>query len=252
MRIFGFLFLSLCSFFSYASDSALSITLVKNSVILSFPQATRLDSALLESLNYSNIYAYPLGLILSDDEKKNTVIQQQEKLSQQLSKLGEYSPFLSWTESTYQLNSSLLINQLAQLSFVSRLFIPLDIDEIRIKKENNPLLSGQFSLFVPERPTTITVLGLTLSPKPQTLSYIENGSVKDYLHNVDVSSQANTSQVYVIQPDGVVQIASNNQWQKNTVSIAPGATIFIGFNELPDSLSSIHQDIIQLLRNKVN
>ena len=258
MRIFIFLCFSLFSLSSLANSSleknnnGLSVSLIQEKLLLTFEQPTRLETLLQQIQLHTKIGLYPTGSILSNDDYQDDINKVKQATLEQLNQFSLSSPLFSKQETPYKKEADTLSHQLDSFSFVSRLFIPLDYDLIRIKKENNPKLTGNYSLYIALRPNTITVLGAIDSSLPVTISYQENKSVDDYLIHISTTNNANTSQIYVIQPDGEVQIATNNYWQHNTTSIAPGATVFIGFSDLPNQFSTLNDDIVELLRNKVN
>nr|VVV02845.1 hypothetical protein AW0309160_00170 [Aliivibrio wodanis] len=264
MRIFIFLCFSLFSLSSLANSSlvvnssleknsnGLSVTLTQENLLLTFEQSARLEAVLQQTQLHTQIGRYSVGSILSSDDHQGDINKVKQATLEQLNQFSLSSPLFSKQETPYKKEADTLSHQLNSFSFVSRLFIPLDYDLIRIKKESNPKLTGNYSLFIAQRPKTITVLGAIDSSLPVTLDYQQRAKVEDYLTQINTTSNANTSQIYVIQPDGEVKIATNNYWQHNTTSIAPGATVFIGFADLPTQLSTLNDDIVELLRNKVN
>jgi hypothetical protein len=48
--------------------------------------------------------------------------------------------------------------------------VNLDPDEVRVTENGNPTLEGEYTLWLPAKPTTVTVMGLISSPgkKPFT------------------------------------------------------------------------------------
>ena len=110
-----------------------------------------------------------------------------------------------------------------------------------------------FSLYLEQRSENVQVIGAL--DNPLTIPLIEHGSINDYLKLIPQGSLGTTvddSFVYVIQPDGHVKKAPYAYWNNSQTYLAPGAMIFIGFDSLPSSYSSLNQDIAELLRNKVN
>ena len=60
--------------------------------------------------------------------------------------------------------------QLQALKVTGRQKVNLDPDEVRVTEKGNPTLEGEYTLWLPVKPTTVTVMGLVSSPgkKPFT------------------------------------------------------------------------------------
>ena len=99
-------------------------------------------------------------------------------------------------------------------------------------------------------PNAITVIGAIESNSPIVLPLIEHTSIDNYLKQVELSTNADNTQIAVIQPDGFVQMTEFTLWKNNPVYLAPGAVVYVPFSSLPSELSSLNESIIQLLRNK--
>ncbi|MGN2615648.1 capsule biosynthesis GfcC family protein [Aliivibrio fischeri] len=100
------------------------------------------------------------------------------------------------------------------------------------------------------RPTSVSFFGAIDSESSISIPFIEHASIDDYLDSLPLSSTADTSTVYVIQPDGVVQTTEFSVWQNKPAYLAPGASVYIPLGGLPSDFSSLNTSIVQLLRNK--
>lgn len=128
-------------------------------------------------------------------------------------------------------------------------FIPLDYDAIRLNKKLNPLLSGEYHLYLAIRPNDVLVIGAT--QKPTTLRWQPRLSAKQYLDNTALIDSHQKDYAVVIQPDGTVEQHPITYWNRDHRDVAPGATIFIGYGDLPSDYKLLNQEMINLLRNKV-
>lgn len=168
--------------------------------------------------------------------------------------------------------AKLVKQQLASFQYLNRVFIELDRNAVISQSDKNPLLVSSsnankssaaikrastsqtqaFSLYLPQRPTSIQLMGAM--KESVTMNLIEHGTLNDYLDalpNGFVGESADKSVAYVIQPDGLVQTIQYAYWNEQPVYLAPGAIVFMAFYSLPSEYSTLNQDIVDLLRHKV-
>ncbi|MEZ8229362.1 capsule biosynthesis GfcC family protein [Vibrio splendidus] len=169
--------------------------------------------------------------------------------------------------------ANLVRQQLASFQYLNRVFIELDRNAVISQSDKNPLLVSSshtnkpsstaikrastsqtqaFSLYLPQRPTSIQLMGAM--KESVTMNLIEHGTLNDYLDalpNGFIGESADKSVAYVVQPDGVVQTIQYAYWNEQPVYLAPGAIVFMAFYSLPPEYSTLNQDIVDLLRHKV-
>ncbi len=163
--------------------------------------------------------------------------------------------------------ANLVRQQLASFQYLNRVFIELDRNAVISQSDKNPLLvssfnlektsatqakTQRFSLYLPQRPTSIQLMGAM--KESVTMNLIEHGTLNDYLDalpNGFIGESADKSVAYVVQPDGVVQTIQYAYWNEQPVYLAPGAIVFMAFYSLPSEYSTLNQDIVDLLRHKV-
>ncbi|PMH10138.1 capsule biosynthesis GfcC family protein [Vibrio splendidus] len=169
--------------------------------------------------------------------------------------------------------ANLVRQQLASFQYLNRVFIELDRNAVISQSDKNPLLVSSshtnkpssatikrastsqtqaFSLYLPQRPTSIQLMGVM--KESVTMNLIEHGTLNDYLDalpNGIIGESADKSVAYVVQPDGVVQAIQYAYWNEQPVYLAPGAIVFMAFYSLPSEYSTLNQDIVDLLRHKV-
>ncbi|MEJ2767029.1 capsule biosynthesis GfcC family protein [Photobacterium sp. MCCC 1A19761] len=142
----------------------------------------------------------------------------------------------------------LLIERLQSLTFQQRVFSMVDYDQIRITPSLNPLITENMLLILPPRPKDILVLGAVSSP--QQIFWRERTSAREYLTQLSLLDNPENSEVVVIQPDGIVEHHPIAYWNHEHRDIAPGATLYLGFQNLPSGFASLNEDIINLLRHR--
>ncbi|MEZ8270406.1 capsule biosynthesis GfcC family protein [Vibrio splendidus] len=169
--------------------------------------------------------------------------------------------------------ANLVRQQLASFQYLNRVFIELDRNVVISQSDKNPLLVSSsptnkpsstaikrastsqtqaFSLYLPQRPTSIQLMGVM--KESVTMNLIEHGTLNDYLDalpNGFIGESADKSVAYVVQPDGVVRTIQYAYWNEQPVYLAPGAIVFMAFYSLPSEYSTLNQDIVDLLRHKV-
>ncbi|OEF35650.1 capsule biosynthesis GfcC family protein [Vibrio splendidus] len=123
------------------------------------------------------------------------------------------------------------------------------------KKPASPKSTEQqhFELYLTARPTSVNVVGAV--KQAQTLPLVEHAQLDNYLTRLpkgQLLDIADNSTAFVIQPDGQVNEISYAYWNSKPAYFAPGAIIFIAFDSLPSEFSTLNQDIVELLRHKVN
>ncbi|MDH5918941.1 capsule biosynthesis GfcC family protein [Vibrio splendidus] len=124
-----------------------------------------------------------------------------------------------------------------------------------LKKPASPKSTEQqhFELYLTARPTSVNVVGAV--KQAQTLPLVEHAQLDNYLTRLpkgQLLDIADNSTAFVIQPDGQVNEISYAYWNSKPAYFAPGAIIFIAFDSLPSEFSTLNQDIVELLRHKVN
>ncbi|ENM3814776.1 capsule biosynthesis GfcC family protein [Vibrio paracholerae] len=149
-----------------------------------------------------------------------------------------------------------LRNELRKRNFAKRALIPLDPDVIRTVSGHNPLLNGEFALYLPylSDSQTVTVLGAVHHSEPQ--KWKAHYSARDY---VQQAKWINTTlgELTIIQPNGEVQTHSVGYWNAHPRTVLPGAIIYVPFTTTLFSsinrteLKHINQQVVELLRHQL-
>ncbi|MFS1903913.1 capsule biosynthesis GfcC family protein [Vibrio lentus] len=271
--------------FSYASAASnvvspsikTTIELPLQGVTLEYKANVRLLQVLDDANASSNENAsgsigyFPLSAQLFD--KTNTEANESNKANQAIEakKRNVFNQLDAF--SVEEPEAKLVKQQLASFQYLNRVFIELDRNAVISQSDKNPLLVSSsntnkpsstaikrastsqtqaFSLYLPQRPTSIQLMGVM--KESVTMNLIEHGTLNDYLDalpNGLIGESADKSVAYVVQPDGVVQTIQYAYWNEQPVYLAPGAIVFMAFYSLPSEYSTLNQDIVDLLRHKV-
>ena len=125
---------------------------------------------------------------------------------------------------------SLLISRLRQTSPVGRLIIEADPIELKTDPFINLFLKDEDKLFIPKRPSSVSVVGEIYTPSSHTFkSYT---SVKEYIRfSGGLRQTADTSEIFIIQPNGesigIARLAGRS------TDLMPGSTIVVPRNTRP-------------------
>ncbi|MEZ9476194.1 capsule biosynthesis GfcC family protein [Vibrio splendidus] len=257
----------------------LTVELPVQGITLQYSQPTRLEQVLTDANTNGALGYFPLSAQLFDRNAQPQV----DKVKQQvLDKLKHFS--------LQEPQATSVIKQLESFDYQARYFVELDQNAVMSQADKNPLLVSKkptvgstqlataskqsamalkkpasqgvsaksteqqhFELYLTARPTSVNVVGAV--KQAQTLPLVEHAQLDNYLTRLpkgQLLDIADNSTAFVIQPDGQVNEISYAYWNSKPAYFAPGAIIFIAFDSLPSEFSTLNQDIVELLRHKVN
>ncbi|ATL93178.1 hypothetical protein CK911_10400 [Aeromonas sp. CU5] len=144
-----------------------------------------------------------------------------------------------------------LLQELDKVPVSGRLSIALDPAKSRIDPNGNPLLKGQYTLFVASRPDFIYFVGLINGRSKQPLQ--SGASLASYWQDYHLLAGAAQNEAFLIQPDGSISRVPVANWNKLHREPMAGATLFVGFDPqlLPEQYRDINIRITNLLANRV-
>ncbi|UTT85789.1 capsule biosynthesis GfcC family protein [Vibrio pelagius] len=265
---------SLESHAQQAQQPQLSVELPVQGVTLNYTQPVRLEQVLNDANANGALGYFPLSAQLFDRNAQQQVDTLKEQVLEQLNQLALQEP-----------QARSVITQLESFDYQARYFVDLDRNAVISQPEKNPLLvskdmsllkngslskeealesaslhvseqpnqAQRFDLYLTSRAIDVTVVGAVKQTHKLTL--IEHGQLDNYLSKLpkgELLEIADKSTAFVIQPDGHVDEISYAYWNTEQAYFAPGAILFIAFDSLPSEFSTLNQNIIELLRHKVN
>ena len=250
----------------------LTVELPIQGITLQYSQPTRLEQVLTDANANGALGYFPLSAQLFD---RNAQPQVHNVKQQVLDKLKHFS--------SQEPQAKSVIKQLESFDYQARYFVELDQNAVMSQADKNPLLVSKkptvaskqsaaalkkpasqgvsaksaeqqhFELYLTARPTSVNVVGAV--KQAQTLPLVEHAQLDNYLTRLpkgQLLDIADNSTAFVIQPDGQVNEISYTYWNSKPAYFAPGAIVFIAFDSLPSEFSTLNQDIVELLRHKVN
>lgn len=234
----------------------LSVELPVQGITLNYSQPVRLEQVLDDANANGALGYFPLSAQLFDRNAHQKVDNLETQVLEQLNQLALQEPQVK-----------AVIAQLESFDYQARYFVDLDRNAVISQPEKNPLLVSKdsagesnrpnqtqhFDLYLTQRPTDLTLVGAV--KQAHKLKLIEHGQLDNYLSMLvegELLEISDKSTAFVIQPDGHVDEVSYAYWNSKQAYFAPGAILFIAFDSLPSEFSTLNQNIIELLRNKVN
>ncbi|HEO9145605.1 capsule biosynthesis GfcC family protein [Enterobacter ludwigii] len=185
------------------------------------------------------------GAVIAERQKTAEAEQQYKALLARLTGLAEQEE----GDDAAAINS--VRQQVQALKITGRLPVNLDPDDVRVSENGNPALEGEYTLWLPAQPSTITVFGLISHPgkKPFT----PGRDVASYLDEQSLLSGADNSYAWVVYPDGHTQKAPVAYWNKRHIEPMPGSIIFVGFADhfWTKGYDGLNADILRSLIQRI-
>ncbi|MEZ8644859.1 capsule biosynthesis GfcC family protein [Vibrio cyclitrophicus] len=236
----------------------LTVELPVQGITLQYSQPARLEQVLTDANANGALGYFPLSAQLFDRNAQAQIDKAKQQVFETLEHLALQEP-----------QAKSVIKQLESFDYQTRYFVELDNNAVMSQADKNPLLVSRkpasqganaksteqqhFELYLTARPTSVNVVGAV--KQAHTLSLVEHAQLDNYLTRLpkdQLLDIADHSTAFVIQPDGQVNEISYAYWNSKPAYFAPGAVIFIAFDSLPSEFSTLNQDIVELLRHKVN
>ncbi len=133
------------------------------------------------------------------------------------------------------------INQLRTQKALGRIAIAADPSVLAANPQLDPLLEAGDVIYIPQRPSTITVLGEVMQPGSYT--YQPGLSVADYVRKAGGYAQfSNESHTFAVMPDGSARKVEVSWLNFDTLSLPPGSSIVVPRDLAPLSARQITLD----------
>lgn len=221
--------------------ASVNVTIPTEKIVLTYKQPVRLERVLADSLThnqYNSALSYPLANQLFNQDKEQQAVKMKEEVLGRLVEMMNQQP-------TLKTSLHLLIEQIKRWDVGYREFINLDYDAVRLQQSKNPMLNGHYEFIVPERKQHLLIEGLLL--RTQKVDLVSGKTVAQYLSEALTLSSASSSYAWVIYPDGYSKKVGYAYWNDEKSTLAPGSTIFIGFDSESTDLLSLEEKIVALI-----
>jgi polysaccharide export outer membrane protein len=136
--------------------------------------------------------------------------------------------------------------QLRTQKALGRIAIAADPSVLAANPRLDPLLEGGDVVFIPQRPSTVAVLGEVMQPGSYT--YQAGMTVKEYIKKAGGYAQfAEDDMTFIVQPDGSARKVEESWLSADVTSIPPGSAIVVPRNLSPLDIRQLALDITSLL-----
>lgn len=137
------------------------------------------------------------------------------------------------------------VNDLRTQKAVGRISVIADPSVLAAKPEIDPLLESGDVIYIPQRPSTISVLGQVR--QPGSYPYRPNVTIWDYIaHAGGYSPTAETSGAYIVLPDGSARKVERSWLNFRTDDLPPGSAIVVPRDVTPLDMRQILIDFSQV------
>lgn len=141
-----------------------------------------------------------------------------------------------------------LINELRGNTPVGRVSFVADPSILAAHPERDPMLEPGDVIFVPQRPSTVTVLGEVLQPGSFTFS--SDRGAQDYVNLAGgFGRYADEGHTFIIFPDGTAQSMDTSWVHFDSANIPPGSVIFVPKDILPINWTVLSTSLADILKD---
>lgn len=134
------------------------------------------------------------------------------------------------------------VSQLRTQPALGRISITADPSVLAAKPELDPLLESGDVVYVPQRPSTVAVLGQV--SQPGSFPYRAGLTMADYIRQAGgYASTADDAMTFIVLPDGSARKADNSWLSYDTQNLPPGSTIVVPRDVTPLDTRQVILDI---------
>ena len=244
MNYIRYIFSSLLLFNSLSVTASkintLEAVIPQQGINLSYQVAPRLSQLLIDAKKNIDYSAYTLGsALIKKNNYKNIAIQNNKiELLESLEAINNTSAFR-------------LRKLIEGLNFFQQEKLSLDLEKVQLDSRINPIISGNYQLFLPKRPTFLTLIDPNHSEKIIKLKLKSGYNLSKYLNEFYKHNDIVTDDIRIIQADKQVITPKIDYWSNNKYYLSPGAIIYIGLNENIDNAEITNQSFLKLLQHHV-
>ena len=138
------------------------------------------------------------------------------------------------------------VRELRNQRAIGRISAVVDPSLLAARPEQDILLEPDDVIYIPPRPNTIAVLGQVM--QPGSYPFIAGQDVSAYIERAGgYSRAADTSETYIVLPDGSARKVERSWFRYDQGSLPPGSTIVIPRDIAPFDLRQTLIDVTQIL-----
>jgi hypothetical protein len=145
-------------------------------------------------------------------------------------------------EATTFASMQTFVNQLRTQPAVGRISVAADPSILAAKPELDPLLEPGDVVYVPQRPSTVAVLGQV--SQPGNFPYRSGLTMADYISQAGgYSATSDGSMTFIVLPDGSARKVQNSWLSFDSQSLPPGSTIVVPRDVTPLDTRQVILDV---------
>ncbi len=204
----------------------------------------RLSELLLRAGGLSDV-AYPYGTVFL--RKSVAAIEQEgyKRAADEMQNMLLTSGSALGSRPVSEAGVAALIADLRNAKPLGRISIIADPVQLVANPQKDPLLEPGDVIYIPQRPSTVTILGQVL--QPGTVPYSPKMSPSDYVDRVGgYNDFADKSLAFVVLPDGTARKLSSGWFNLDETDIPPGSTIVVPRDLSPVSIRQILVDVTSI------
>jgi protein involved in polysaccharide export with SLBB domain len=138
------------------------------------------------------------------------------------------------------------VTQLRTQKALGRIAISADPSVLAANPSLDPLLEAGDVIFIPQRPSTIAVLGEVMQPGSYT--YQPGMTVKDYVRRAGGYAQfSNEDMTFIVQPDGSARRIETSWLNFDVTTLPPGSAIVVPRDLAPLNARQIVLDVTGIM-----
>ncbi|KZM42028.1 hypothetical protein OA92_12385 [Marinomonas sp. SBI22] len=221
-------------------NKTLEVVIPQQKINLSYQVAPRLSQLLIDAKKNTDYSAYTLGsALIKKNSYENITIQNNKiELIESLETINHTSAFH-------------LRTLIEGLNFFQQEKLSLDLEKVQLDSRINPIISGNYQLYLPKRPDFLILIDPNHSEKIIKLKLKPGYNLSKYLNEFYKNTDIVTDNIRIIQADKEVITPKIDYWSNSKYYLSPGAIIYIGLNEDIENAEITNQSFLKLLQHHV-
>jgi protein involved in polysaccharide export with SLBB domain len=141
-----------------------------------------------------------------------------------------------------------VIERLREVEPIGRVVVSLDTLDLKTDPYINFEVRDGDSIYVPKRPSSVSVVGEVLSAT--TIQFYPEKKVSDYIGAAGgLNSQADRDGIYIIGPDGQAELYKRKFLRNSNIELIPGSTIVVSRDSRPWDAVNMAQILTPIFAN---
>jgi protein involved in polysaccharide export with SLBB domain len=176
--------------------------------------------------------AYPYGAVFTRERVREAQERSFKRAARELNSALVLAAARGEVPASALTSVQLISAQLASVEALGRVVTEADPTVLTVRSELDIVVEPGDRLFMPKRPSFVTVTGDVLNPG--ALQFISGTSADEYIRQAGgFQASADEDRIFVVYPNGVAEPLSVSVWNYNPVQIPPGSSIVVPKDPAP-------------------